>query len=226
MSYKNKNVMAIGAHPDDIEFGCSGTLSNHIDVGDNVIMVVMTNTESVDGVTGEILRTKEENQQESISSSTVIGCKIEFLPFKDLHVPFSFEGVSKLETLIKKYDTDTIYTHWAGDANQDHIATFKTTMASGRYVPNVFCYEQIPIPRVSENSMNQNYYVDITKSFDKKIEASLCHQSQIVKYKSHGFDVPENLKTLAKFRGIQANCKYAEAFQVIKMVGGRNEYRI
>ena len=226
MSYKRRNVMAIGAHPDDIEFGCSGTLCNHIDAGDNVIMVVMTNTESVDGVTGDVLRTKEENQQESISSSKVIGCKIEFLPFKDLHVPFSFEGVSKLETLIKKYDTDTIYTHWAGDANQDHIATFKPTMASGRYVPNVFCYEQIPIPRVSENSMNQNYYVDITKSFDKKIEASLCHQSQIVKYKSHGFDVPENLKTLAKFRGIQANCKYAEAFQVIKMVGGRNEYRI
>ena len=99
-------------------------------------------------------------------------------------------------------------------------------MAAGRYVPNVFCYEQIPIPRVSENSMNQNYYIDITKSFDKKIEASLCHHSQISKYESQGFDVPQNLKTLAKFRGIQANCKYAEAFQIIKMVGGKNEYRI
>ena len=218
MSYKNKNVMAIGAHPDDIEFGCSGTLCNHVGGGDDVVIVVMTNTESVNGVTGNVLRTKEENQEESISSSKVIGCKIEFLPFKDLHVPFSFESVSKLETLIKKYDIDTIYTHWAGDANQDHIATFKTTMAATRYVPNVFCYEQIPIPRVSENSINPNYYVDITKSFDKKIEASLCHQSQIVKYKSHGFDVPENLKTLARFRGIQANCEYAEAFQVIKMI--------
>ena len=226
MSYRRRNVMAIGAHPDDIEFGCSGTLSNHIDVGDNVIMVVMTNTESVDGVTGEILRTKEENQEEARCSAKVIGCDIEFLSFKDLHVPFSFESVSQLEYLIKKHDIDTIYTHWAGDANQDHIATFKTTMAAGRYVPNVFCYEQIPIPRVSENSINPNYYVDVTKSFDNKIEASSCHKSQIKKYKSHGFDVPKNLKTLAEFRGIQANCEYAEAFQVIKMVGGKNEYRI
>ena len=218
--------MAIGAHPDDIEFGCSGAIYNHTKQGDNVVMVVMTNTESVDGVSGKVLRTKEQNQKETINSSKVLGCKVEFLPFKDLHVPFTFESVSKLDNLIRKYEIDTIYTHWAGDANQDHIATFKTTMAAARYVPNVFCYEQIPIPRVSENSMNQNYYIDITKSFDKKIEASLCHDSQISKYKSQGFDVPENLKTLAKFRGIQANCKYAEAFQVIKMVGGKNEYRI
>ena len=223
---KIRNVMAVGAHPDDIEFGCSGTLCNHIDVGDNVVMVIMTNTESVDGVTGDVLRTKKENQEEAISSSKVIDCNIEFLPFKDLHVPFSFESVSKLETLIKKYDIDTIYTHWAGDANQDHIATFKTTMAAARYVPNVFCYEQIPIPRVSENSINPNYYVDISKTFDRKIKASSCHKSQITKYKSHGFDVPKNLETIAKFRGIQANCEYAEAFQVIKMIGGRNEYRI
>jgi len=226
MGYRTRNVMAIGAHPDDVEFGCSGALCNHINNNDNVVMAVMTNTESVDGITGEILRTKDQNQEESMSASKIIGCNIEFLPFKDLHVPFSFESVSKLESLIKKYSIDTIYTHWAGDANQDHIATFKTTMAAARYIPNVFCYELIPISRVSENSMNTNYYIDITGTFNKKIEVSKCQNSQMVKYKYLGFDVPENLKTLAKFRGIQANCKYAEAFQIIKMVGGRNEYRI
>ena len=215
---KVKNVMAIGAHPDDIEFGCSGTLYKHIQNGDNVVMVVMTNTESVDGVTGKVLRTKKQNQEETVSSSKVLGCEVEFLPFKDLHVPFSFESVSKLDSLIRKHDIDIMYTHWAGDANQDHIAAFRTTMAAGRYIPNVFCYEQIPIPRVSENVMEINYYVDITDSFHKKIEVSKCHSSQIEKYKSHGFNVTGNLETLARFRGIQANCKYAEAFQIIKMV--------
>jgi len=217
--YKSKNIMAIGAHPDDIEFGCSGTLYNHIQRGDNVTVVVMTNTESVDGVTGKVLRTKKQNQKETINSSKVLGCTAKFLPFTDLHIPFSFSSVSKLDNLIRKYNVDTIYTHWAGDANQDHIATFKITMAAARYVPNVFCYEQIPIPRVSENEMGAHYYVNITDSFDKKIEASLCHKSQFKKYSSLGFDVVDNLKTLARFRGIQANCKYAEAFQVIKMVG-------
>jgi len=214
-----KTIMAIGAHPDDIEFGCSGTIYNHTQNGDYVVMVVMTNTKSVDGVTGKVLRTKEENQEETINSANVLGCDIEFLPFKDLHVPFDFESVSKLDKLIRDHKIDTIYTHWTGDANQDHIATFKTTMAAARYVPNVFCYEQIPVPRLSENEMRAQYYVNITDSFDKKIEASLCHQSQFEKYGSFGFNIEDNLETLAKFRGIQADCKYAEAFQVIKMVG-------
>ena len=100
------------------------------------------------------------------------------------------------------------------------------TVHAARYVPNIFCYEQIPISRVSENEMQTHYYVDITDSFDKKIDAAMCHKSQFEKYSSLGLNVKDNLEILAKFRGIQANCKYAEAFQVIKMVGGRNEYRI
>jgi LmbE family N-acetylglucosaminyl deacetylase len=214
-----KKILAVGAHPDDIEFGCGGTLLNHKLKGDFVVYVCMTSTESVDGTTGELLRSKEQNQQETVQAAQTLLCdEIEFLPFQDLHVPFSFESVSALEKIIKKYNIDTIYTHWAGDANQDHISTFKTTMAASRYVPNVFCYEQIPVPRMSENQMDINYYVDITSTFDKKIEASLCHKSQIVKYKMHGFDVEQNLKILAQFRGIQASCQYAEAFKVIKQV--------
>ena len=215
---KNR-VMVIGAHPDDIEFGCGGTVVKHIKNGDSVVYVCMTNTQSVDGVTGKILRTESENRTEVEEAAQTLGCEIvEFLPFKDLHVPFNFTAVSKLDGLIKKYNIDTIYTHWAGDANQDHIATFKTTMAAARYVPNVYCYEQIPVPRMSENQMDINYYIDISNEFDTKIKSSLCHESQIVKYKEHGFDVKENLEILAKFRGIQAKCKYAEAFKIIKQV--------
>jgi len=211
--------MAIGAHPDDIEFGCGGTLIKHKSNGDFIVYVCMTNTISTDGVTGKVLRTAEQNKQEVLNAAKILKCnKIEFLPFTDLKVPFSFESVSKLESLIKKYNIDTIYTHWAGDANQDHISTFKTTMAASRYVPNVYCYEQIPIPRMSENQMDINYYVDITNTFDDKILASLCHKSQIKKYKQHRYNVEENLEILAKFRGIQAKCKYAEAFKVIKQV--------
>ena len=66
--------------------------------------------------------------------------------------------------------------------------------------------------------MRINTYVDITESFDDKIKAAECHQSQFKKYKEAGFDVSENLTTLGKFSGIQANCKYAEGFQIIKQV--------
>ena len=75
-----------------------------------------------------------------------------------------------MEKLIKKYNIDIIYTHWAGDSNQDHIDTFKTTMASARYIKNVYCYEQIPIPRNTENGMRINLYNDITTTFSDKIK--------------------------------------------------------
>lgn len=212
-------ILAIGAHPDDIEFGCGGTIYKHKQNGDFVVYLCMTNTESVDGTTGKILRTAEENRQEVYSAAKVLECdQVEFLPFTDLKVPFSFEAVSGVEKIIKKYDIDTVYTHWAGDANQDHISTFKNTMAAARYVRNVYCYEQIPVPRMTENPMNINYYVDISDTFSKKIEASNCHVSQMVKYKNHGFDVENNLKILGKFRGIQAQCEYAEGFQILKQV--------
>lgn len=214
------NVMAIGAHPDDIEFGCSGTLIRHIKNGDNVVYVCMTNTESKSGTTGDVLRTNDELFDEVKCATDKMGIKItEFLDFKDLHVPFSFDSVSALDRLIQKYKIDTIYTHWAGDSNQDHIATFKTTMAAARYVPNVLCYEQIPIPRHTENPMSVNYYSDISDTFHLKIKASECHKSQFKKYKKAGFDVSRNLKVMAQYRGIEADCEYAEGFQIIKMVG-------
>jgi len=214
-----KRILAIGAHPDDIEFGCGGSIVKHKKNGDFVVYLCMTNTESIDGTTGQVIRSLEQNKQEVLDAANTLGCdKVEFLPFKDLHVPFSFDSISGMESVIKKHNIDTIYTHWVGDANQDHISTFHTTMAAARYVPNVYSYEQIPIARMTENQMDINYYVDITDTFDAKIEASMCHKSQIVKYQKVNFDVKDNLETLAKFRGIQARCKYAEAFKIIKMV--------
>ena len=211
--------MVVGAHPDDVEFGVGGTISKHIAKGDKVHMVVMTNTESVNGTTGKIIRTKSQLVNEIKNSVQILGCTTYYcLPFKDLHVPFNFDSISKLESLINKYNIDTIYTHWEGDANQDHIAAFKTTMSAARYVPNVYCYEQIPIPRLYLNTFCPDYYVDITDTIDKKLGASNAHVSQITKYKSTGLDVEENLKILAQFRGVQARCKYAEAFKIIKKV--------
>lgn len=212
-------VMAVGAHPDDIEFGCGGTLLKHIWSGDYVIYVCMTGTPSVDEVSGKTIRTADEFRQELDASYRILNVDASYeLGYTDLAVPFNQHSVSELDKIIQKHRVNTIYTHWAGDANQDHIATFKATMAAGRYVDNVYCYEQIPIPRLTENHMDAHYYVDISTTFKSKIEAALAHKSQIAKYQSVGFSVEKNLTTLAKFRGIQAACAYAEAFQVIKKI--------
>ena len=158
------DILAIGAHPDDIEFGCGGTLIKHKDNGNKVIYVCMTDTESVDATEDKVIRTQSQLKSETRCAADILGVdRIHYLPFKDLHVPFSFDSVSELEKLIKEYEIDIIYTHWSGDSNQDHISTFKTTMAAARYVKNIYCYEQIPIPRHTDNPMRINTYMDITK---------------------------------------------------------------
>ena len=216
-------ILIVAPHPDDETLGCGGTLLKHKKRGDKVIYVCMTDTQSVDKTTNKVIRSHKQLKDETQCAADALGVdEIHYLPFEDLNVPFSIESVSELEKLIKKYEIDTIYTHWTGDSNQDHIATFKATRAAARYVPNVYCYEQIPIPRLSENLMSINYYVNIDTTFDQKIVAAECHKSQFKKYKEVGFDVTENLTTLAKYRGIQACCKYAEGFQIIKKV--ENDY--
>ena len=214
----NKNVLAIGAHPDDIEFGCAGTLFRHRQNGDDVTMVVMSKGDVRDSFSGKVLRSKDESITETTCSADVLDCDLVHLDFEDTKIPFSVESISSLERIIKSKKIDIIYTHWGGDTHQDHINTLKTTLSSARMVKNVLCYEQIPIPRVSINYPVANYYVDVSEFMDKKIESCLCHESQLKKYKDGGFDMIDGLKVLARYRGNQIGVKYAEAFDLLKMV--------
>ena len=66
--------------------------------------------------------------------------------------------------------------------------------------------------------MKCTLYNDITEVYDEKVHVVDSHLSQLKKYAAAGFDIQENLKILARYRGIQAGVKYAEAFQVIKTV--------
>jgi hypothetical protein len=215
MSY---NVLAIGAHPDDIEFGCFGTLKKHINDGDTVTMVVMTQSDVKDAHTQEVTRDSSQSIIEANSAADIIGAELILGPFQDTKVPFNSESVAFLEKIIKERKIDIVYTHWGGDTHQDHINTLSATMAAARLVKNVFCYEQVPLPRITTTYPVANYYVDITNTFDYKLEGCLKHESQIEKFKSHGFDMISNLETLAKFRGSQSGVSYAEAFNVLKIV--------
>ena len=90
-----KNVIAVGAHPDDVEFSCAGTLLKHIDEGDNVTILHMTNTGYKNTITGETLRSAKQSQDEAKKSAEIIGCGCIQLDFKEQEVPFNIESVTK-----------------------------------------------------------------------------------------------------------------------------------
>lgn len=211
-----KNILAIGAHPDDLEFGCFGTLKKFIDQGKNVTLVVMTASDVTHSQTGKATRSKEQSIKEAFAAAEVIGADLILLPFQDGEVPFNKQSVHYIEQLLSERNIDTVFTHWAGDTHQDHINTLEATLAASRMINNVFCYEQVPLPRVCTNYPVANFFIDITDTISYKIEASRKHDSQIQKYLNQGIDLIDNLETLAKFRGIQIETKYAEAFNVLK----------
>lgn len=213
-----KNVLAIGAHPDDLEFGCFGTLKKHIDKGDNVTLLVMTQSDVKDAHTGKVTRDSNISKNEATIAAKLLDAKLFLGPFQDTKVPFNSESVKFIENIIKENKINWVYTHWAGDTHQDHINTLNATMAASRLVKNVLCYEQVPLPRITTTYPVANYYVDISKTLNTKLEGCKAHKSQIDKFAEHGFDMVNNVKTLAKFRGNQCGLEYAEAFNVLKMV--------
>ena len=212
-----KNILAIGAHPDDVEFGCSGTLKKHIDNGDNVIVLVMSCSEVIDATTKKATRTKDISLKEAKKAiEKELGAKLLIAPFDDTAIPFDAKSESYIEKIINKNNIDTVYTHWAGDTHQDHINTLHSTLAASRLVSNVYCYEQVPLPRVCINYPVANYYVDISETIQTKIHCSISHTSQIQKYGAVGINLIHNIKVLAMYRGLQCNKQYAEAFVVLK----------
>ncbi len=213
-----RKILAIGAHPDDLEFGCFGTLKKHIDDGDNVTLLIMTQSDVKDAYTGKVTRDSNISKNEATKAAELLGAELILGPFQDTKVPFNSESIKFVESIIKEKEINWIYTHWAGDTHQDHINTLNTTMAASRLVKNVLSYEQVPLPRITTTYPVANYYVDISKTLNTKLEGCKAHKSQINKFAEHGFNMIDNVKTLAKFRGNQCGLKYAEAFNILKMV--------
>lgn len=212
------NVLAIGAHPDDIEFGCFGTLKKHKEQGDNVTLLVMTQSDVKDAHTGKVTRDSNISKNEATSAAKLLNAELILGPFQDTKVPFNSDSVKFIENIVKEKNINWIYTHWAGDTHQDHLNTLNATMAAARLVKNVLCYEQVPLPRITTTYPVANYYIDISNYIDFKVKGCQQHKSQINKFNQHGFDIIDNVKTLAKFRGNQCGLKYAEAFNVLKIV--------
>lgn len=211
-----RNVLAVGAHPDDVEIGCGGTIALHARNGDNVYMIVMSGPFYTNYM-GEILRTADGGRMEELNGAKVLGAKLINLGFVSKKVPYSDESVEAINEIIDKYKIDTIYTHWCHDTHQDHLRTTQSVISAGRYVPNILMYEpEYPAGRSYLGFRNQ-YYVDISSTIDIKIEALRHHKSQVEKYGEDLFI--EAIKARAQHRGYEIKSKYAECFEIIRLLG-------
>lgn len=209
------NVLAVGAHPDDVELGCGGTVALHAKKGDKVVIIVMIEPVSTH-YSGRIIRSKEEGETEGKNAANVLGAKLINLGFKDKSVPYSVETIEAINKIIDDYKIDVIYTHWYHDTHQDHKRTTQSVVSAGRLVKNILMYEpEYPAGRSYLGFRNQ-YYVDITSAFETKMEALKQHKSQIRRY---GNDFLGAIEARARHRGYEIGSKYAECFEVLRLQG-------
>lgn len=190
-------VIAIGAHPDDIEIGCGGSIARHTANGDEVVFIVATGG----GAAGSV----EVRKKEAETAAAILGVKAcAFLDYEDTKVPESVEAVDKIEQIVKIFSPDRVYIPYFNEIHQDHRATHKNAISACRNVPQILMYEGPS----TYSDFQANFWIDIENFVDKKIESIKSHTSQgekeILKI--------EAIIGMNKFRGYQTRSKVAEGF--------------
>jgi LmbE family N-acetylglucosaminyl deacetylase len=204
------NILAVGAHPDDIELGCGGLLLKASQHGHhNIFMYTLTRG----GASGD----PDERTKELMQSARFIGAKRLWIDnFEDTKLALSSDLINHIEFFIKKADPDIVLTHSLGDTHHDHRAIAASTMEAGRFVPNILAYE-IPVTR----DFKPQVYYDISDVIDDKIKLVNIFSSQ----RSKMFLKPNAIRGLAEYRALQSRFNHTvtcvEAFEVQKLFFGK-----
>ena len=198
-------ILALGCHPDDIEFGCGGTLSKYAAAGHEVYMMVMTQGQS--GGDDEV-RWREQEE-----AAKIIGCKKLFWgDYRDTELPLSRKLIQGIEKVIDEIAPSFIFVHYGDDTHQDHRVLSQATVTATRYTRNVLFFEgpttQNFIPTV---------FVALNEVIDRKVEALEAHASQVRKTNIGDLNIVELVEAAALFRGTQARIKYAEGFSPLRL---------
>ena len=133
------NVLAVGAHFDDVELGCSGTLAKHVQSGDQVTIYVATDSQYSNGE-GQLIRSGETARAEGEKAASIIGAELVCGKCNSLFLEFVEQTNVELIRLIEDKKIDMIYTHWVDDIQHDHINLAKAAIHAGRHVPRILMY--------------------------------------------------------------------------------------
>ena len=214
-------VLAVGAHPDDIEILCAGTLFKMKNDGQEVEIAVATDGSAGWKEQDYMLKTRKKEAEEA---ADFLGAKLYWMGFKDEFL-FSENKETRLAfiELFRESKPDIVLTHYPGDYHPDHRAVSKlvfdaTFVASVRNiktksphhtkVPSLFYFDTL-----AGLGFEPQIYIDITPFFENKKRMLSFHKSQLEWLKIHdNIDILYFMETVARFRGIQFGVEFAEGF--------------
>ena len=194
-------VLAIGAHPDDVEIGVGGILLRHVAAGHDVNVLTLTGGEHGGNAT--------ERADEARRAAELLGARLFHHDLEDTEVGDRGETISAIKSVIDEIGATTIYTHTSRDVHQDHRNVHNATLVAARGLPRVYCY-QAPSTTVE---FQPTRFVSIDDFVDRKLEAIAAFSSQtaIRAYLDEGL-----LRATARYWGRFSQARYVEPLEVIR----------
>jgi N-acetylglucosamine malate deacetylase 1 len=230
------NVLAVGAHPDDLEILCGGTLAKYVSLGHNVVMAHFCNgNKGHHHIPPDEL--SETRDREALESSSVIGARHINLDIDDLDAYVEREQVLKCVDLIRQSEPDVIITHSPEDYMPDHTVSARIVfdasfVATLPHVKTEYKHFDRVTPiyymdTLAGINFKPSEYVDITDTFETKKKMLSCHRSQLDWLKEHDkVDILDFIRKTAEFRGLQCGAVFAEAFSRVEKWGRNPSKRL
>ena len=204
--YTGRTVMALGAHPDDLELGIGGTLAALSRGGARVVMVICSVPADFDA-----------RSAEARAAAAVLGCELRLLMdggcrrIEDLK---TYQLVGMLDELVRELAPSALLTHGPGDFHRDHVAVYHAAVSTQRlsqfdfysYLPTM-C-RPVPVP------FQPRAYIDISATIELKMQAIAAHPSQ---FGARGITF-ELYRDIARLTGRMCGVQYAEGLDINRMV--------
>ena len=222
------NILALGAHPDDIEFLCAGTLLKYHLQGHKIYIALTTSGNTGSNTIGSRDETARVREAEQLEAAKFYEAQVRFLRFDDEGLQDTPESRRAVLTAIRWADPDVILTNPPWDPSTDHgmtgkIVTEVLLSVGGKQHPS----DLPPIDKTPQVffwdipggiGFQPEVYVDIGDVMDQKLQAISAHKSQYAWMQEFmEDDYREYAQALGRYRGFQSGYKYAEGFVPHKM---------
>jgi LmbE family N-acetylglucosaminyl deacetylase len=194
-------VLAVGAHPDDVEIGIGGLLLRHAARGHAVTVLTLTGGE----FGGEIAARLAESQR----AAQLLSARLVHADLQDASVSEGSTTIATIKRVIDEIHPTTLYTHTINDVHQDHRNVHRASLVAARGVPKVFCYEA---PSTSVE-FHPTRFVAIDEYLERKIEVIQAYTSQV---KVRSYLDEELLRATARYWGRFSQARYVEPLEVVR----------
>ncbi|WP_409345994.1 PIG-L deacetylase family protein [Paenibacillus sp. MBLB4367] len=226
-------ILAIGAHPDDVEIFCGGTLAKYAARGDHVTIMIATN-----GNVGSPVLSKEEiaavRRKEAEASAACIGADLIWMGYDDEFLFHDRETRMAFINAIRKASPDVMFVHGNNDYHPDHricgeiavdcripvtVPLIETEYPPMPRIPHVFVMDNL-----GGVGFEPEFYVDVTDVYEMKSRMIRSHasQDQWLNYQ-YGMDYVEFVSKTSAVRGMVIGVRHAEAFRslpIYPVMGG------